>query len=271
MNWIYPLTIIIYSISLFAYFIDFLQHNRKVNRLAFWLLSVVWLLQTVFFIIRAIDLNRLPIITPFEGLFFYAWVVVTLSLIINRVFRVDFLVFFVNIIGFVMMSFSLFTPDGDVPESLASLLISELLIIHVSMILLSYAGLTLAFAFSALYVLEHQMLKRKKWGKRLLRLGALTKLDQYAFHSTMFAFPLFLIGIILGFVWASIQFGELPWFDAKVISSMIVMCGYAVYLYQRVVKMKRGYFMALLNVACFLLILINYFLPGSLSTFHLWD
>ncbi|WP_026104989.1 cytochrome C assembly family protein [Halalkalibacterium ligniniphilum] len=270
MNWIFPVTIVLYSLSVLGYFIDFLQNNRKVNRIAFWLLLIVWVLQTVFFIFRAMELNRIPIITPFEGLFFYAWIVVTLSLVINWYFRVAFLVFFTNVVGFVMMAFSLFTPDGDVPDSLSTLLISELLIIHVSVILLSYAAFTLAFAFSIMYVIQHQMLKRKAWGKRLLRFGSLSKLDMYASSATIIAFPLFLIGIILGFVWASIQFGELPWLDAKVISSLIVLSAYALYLYQRFVKLLRGYNMALLNIACFLLILINYFLSSNLSSFHLW-
>ncbi|PAM94428.1 cytochrome C assembly protein, partial [Flavobacterium sp. IR1] len=164
MNWIYPLTIVLYSLSVFGYFIDFLQQNRKVNRLAFWLLSIVWVLQTVYFVYRAFELNRLPLITPFEGLFFYAWVVVSLSLLINWYFRVDFLVFFTNVIGFSMMAFSLFVGDSGIPESLYTLLVSELLIIHIAIILLSYAAFTLSFAFSMISVIQHQMLKKKLWG-----------------------------------------------------------------------------------------------------------
>ncbi|WP_100405019.1 cytochrome C assembly family protein [Bacillus solitudinis] len=270
MNWIYPVTIILYSLSVFGYFIDFLQHNRKVNIMAFWLLSIVWVLQTVFFVIRAFELNRLPLITPFEGLFFYAWVVVTLSLLINWFFRVDFLVLFTNVVGFSMMAFSLFTPDGDIPNSLKVLLASELLIIHISIILLSYAAFTLSFAFSIMYVIQSKMLKQKVWGKRLLRFISLSKLDSYAFFTTTVGFPLLLIGIILGFVWASNQLGMLPWFDTKVISSLITLLVYAVYLYQRVVKLVRGYNIALLNIAAFLLVLINYFLSSNYSTFHLW-
>jgi HemX protein len=269
-NAIYLITIILYLFSVFGYFIDFLQHNRKVNRIAFWLLSIVWVLQTSFFILRMIEFNRLPLMTPFEGLFFYAWVLVTLSLIINWFFRVDFLVFFTNVVGFCMMAFSLFTPSGDIPHELSQLLISELLIIHVSLVLLSYAGFTLAFVFSMLYVMQHQMLKRKLWGKRLLRLGNLTKLDKFAFSTTMFTFPIFLFGILLGLLWAFIKFGEIPWIDTKVLGSFIVITVYAVYLYQRVVKLVRGYNMSLLNIAAFLLILINYFLSSAFSTFHLW-
>lgn len=269
-NTIYLITIILYCMSLLGYFIDFIQNNRKVNRMAFWLLSIVWVFQTIIFMARMIELNRLPIITPFEGLFFYGWVLVTLSLFINWYFRVDFLVLFTNIVGFIMMSFSMFTPTGDVPEQLEQLLISELLIIHVVFILLSYVLFTVAFAFSLLYVMQHHMLKQKRWGKRLLRFGSLSKLDKLAFVTTMIGFPILVIGIILGFVWASIKLGELPFTDAKVISSLIVLFIYGVYLYQRVVKLNRGYSIALLNIAAFLLVLINYFLSSSFSNFHLW-
>ncbi|MBP3949674.1 cytochrome C assembly family protein [Bacillus suaedae] len=270
MNWIYPITIVLYSFSVFGYFIDFLQNNRKVNRIAFWLLSIVWVLQTVFFIFRALELNRVPLLTPFEGLFFYAWIIVTISLAINWYFRVDFLVFFTNVIGFSMMTFSLFTPDGDVPKSLSNLLASELLVIHISMILLSYAAFTVAFACQLLYVLQHQMLKKKIWGKRLGRFGALSKLDGISFIAVIIAWPLLLIGLILGFVWAYSQLGEIILLDTKVISSLLVLAVYGVYLYQRVVKLIRGYNMALLAIAGFLILLINYFLSGQYSTFHIW-
>ena len=270
LNAFYLVIIILYCLSVLGYFIDFLQHNRKVNRVAFWLLSIVWVLQSSFFVLRTMEYNRLPVMTPFEGMFFYAWILVSLSLIINWFFRVDFLVFFTNVFGFVMMSFSVFTPVGDVPEELSQLLISELLIIHVFMVILSYAAFTLAFAFSLMYVIQHNMLKQKKWGKRLLRFGNLSKLDKLSFSMTMFSFPIFLLGIILGLIWAWIKLGELPWLDAKVISSLIILFVYGMYLYKRVVKLQRGYALALLNIAGFLLVLINYFLSSSFSKFHLW-
>ncbi|MCM3759750.1 cytochrome c biogenesis protein [Alkalihalobacillus oceani] len=270
MNWIYPVTIVLYSFSVLGYFIDFLQHNRKVNRLAFWLLSIVWVLQTSFFIIRALELNRVPLLTPFEGLFFYAWLVVTLSLVINWFFRVDFLVFFANVIGFSMMAFSLFTPDGDIPQSMKVLLASELLVIHISIILLSYAAFTLSFACQIMYVLQHQMLKRKAWGQRLFRFGGLTTLDTLSYRAIIIGWPLLFIGLILGFVWASTQQTYVPLLDSKVISSVLVLGIYGVYLYLRVVKFMRGYNMALLGVAGFLVLLINYFLSGQYSNFHLW-
>lgn len=270
-HWIYLVTIILYSLSVLGYFIDFIQNNRKANKIAFWLLSIVWLLQSAFFILRMVQLDRLPIITTFEGLFFYAWVIVTLSLVISRYFRVEWLVFFTNIVGFVMMAFSLFTPTSDIPDSLNQLLISELSILHITLILIAYGAFTISFVFSLMYVIQHNMLKKKLWGKRLIRFGNLSKLDKFAYVMTTIGFPVFFIGIILGFVWASIQFKQLPWLDAKVISSILILIVYGIYFYLRSVKLIRGYNIALLNIAGFLLVLINYFLSSNFSQFHIWQ
>ena len=55
----------------------------------------------VFLFFYMIKTGRFPVLTIFEGLYFYAWVLVTFSLVINRLLRVDFIVFFTNVIGFI--------------------------------------------------------------------------------------------------------------------------------------------------------------------------
>ncbi|UCZ52129.1 cytochrome c biogenesis protein [Bacillus shivajii] len=270
LNILYMLIIVFYSLSLLGYFIDFIQHNQKVNRIAFWLLSIVWVLQTLFFIVRTMEYGRIPLMTIFEGMFLYAWILVTFSLIIYRLKRVDFLIFFVNLVGFAVMTISVFAPAGDVSPKLNELLILELLVIHVTLLLLSYGTFTLSFAFSFLYFLQHHMLKRKKWGKRMGRIGNLSTLERFSFVFTVVGFPLMLLGLILGIVWAWVKFEMIPWLDLKVISSFIVLTVYGIYLFQRAVKQQRGYSLALLNIGAFLVLLINYFLSSAYSDFHLW-
>ncbi|OIJ18349.1 cytochrome C assembly protein [Anaerobacillus alkalidiazotrophicus] len=270
MNFIYIFTVILYCLSVIGYFIDFLQNNQKVNRISFWLLSIVWVLQTIFFVLRMLEYNRLPLMTSFEGLFFYAWIIVSVSLVINWFFKVDFFVFFTNIFGFAIMAFSVFIPTGDISPNLQELLIVELLFIHVTLILLAYGSFTFAFIFSIMYYYQHQMLKKKRWSKRLFRFGDLSKSEHLVFMFTVLGFPLLLMGVFLGLVWAALSLEQVPWFDAKIVTSVLVLFVYGYYLYQRVVKKIRGYSLVLLNIAGFLLVLINYFLSGSLSKFHLW-
>ncbi|WNF35946.1 cytochrome c biogenesis protein [Bacillaceae bacterium IKA-2] len=270
LNLLYIVTVLLYCLSVTGYFIDFLHKNQKVNRISFWLLSIVWVLQTIFFVLRMIEFNRLPIMTSFEGLFFYAWIIVSVSLVINWFFKVDLFVFFTNIFGFAIMAISVFVPTGDISQKLQALLISELLFIHVTLVLLAYGAFTFAFIFSIMYYYQHQMLKQKRWSKRLSRFGDLSKSEHLAFMFSVLGFPLLLMGVILGFVWASIALGYIPWFDSKIITSALVLIVYGYYLYSRVVKKNSGYSLVLLNIAGFLLILINYFLSGVLSNFHLW-
>jgi HemX protein len=270
MSWVYDLTIVIYALSVLLYFIDFLNNNRKANQLAFWLLSIVWVLQSIFFIQRILDTGRIPLLTIFEGLYFYAWVLITLSLIINRLVRVDFIVFFTNVLGFFIMSLHTFAPAQHESTLLAEQLVSELLFIHIAMAILSYGAFSISFVFSILYLLQYNLLKKKKWGKRLIRLGDLSKLDHMTNVLNMIGVPMLLLSLILGVLWAYIKLEHFQWYDLKVIGSFIVLMTYSYNLYLRVGRGLEGKTMATWNIAAFLVLLINFFLFGSLSRFHIW-
>lgn len=269
MGWLYELTVILYALSVLGYFIDFLQNNRKVNTIAFWLLSIVWILQSIYFVEELLKIGEFPILTLSRGLFFYAWVIVTLSLVINRFFRIDVFVFFANVLGFAIMSIFLFAPRGQ-SDILSRHLMSGLLIIHVTIAFLAYGAFTLSFIFSAMYFMEHHMLKEKKWNRRILRFGSLSQLETASFVCNMFGVPLLLISLILGMVWASIKLHMFYWLDAKVILSFLVIMVYGSFLYQKVAKGMHGLTLVFWNTAAFLFVLINYFLSESLTRFHFW-
>ncbi|MER3122470.1 cytochrome c biogenesis protein [Bacillus altitudinis] len=261
-------TILIYALSVLFYFIDFLQHNRKAGKMAFWLLSIVWLLQTVYMFYIMMETDRFPVLNVAEGLYFYTWVLVTLSLVLTKVLRVEFIVFFTNVIGFSMMAIHTFTPSDLHSAELTGKLTSELLVIHITMAILSYGAFSLSFAFSLLYLFQYRLLKKKKWGKWLLRIEDLSKLDHMAYVLNIIGVPMLLLSLILGIIWAYISYDTLYWTDAKVLGSFIMLFLYGLYLYIRLVRNMQGKIVARWNVASFLVLMINYFLLGSLSTFH---
>ncbi|WP_342473400.1 cytochrome c biogenesis protein [Bacillus sp. FSL W8-1141] len=261
-------TTLIYALSVLFYFIDFLQHNRKAGKMAFWLLSIVWLLQTVSMFYIMMETDRFPVLNVAEGLYFYTWVLVTLSLVLTKVLRVEFIVFFTNVIGFSMMAIHTFTPSDLHSAELTGKLTSELLVIHITMAILSYGAFSLSFAFSLLYLFQYRLLKKKKWGKWLLRIEDLSKLDHMAYVLNIIGVPMLLLSLILGIIWAYISYDTLYWTDAKVLGSFIMLFLYGFYLYIRLVRNMQGKIVARWNVASFLVLMINYFLLGSLSTFH---
>src|SRR3954470_14818975 len=265
------LTVVLYALSVLLYFIDFLQNNRRANRVAFWLLSFVWVSQTVMLFIYMLNIGRFPVLTLSEGLYFYAWVLITFSLVINRLLKVDFIVFFTNVIGFMIMVIHTFAPDQVVSGGVsAQQLVSELLFIHITAAILSYGAFSLSFVFSLLYLLQYNLLKQKKWGKRLWRITDLSKLEHLSYVLAVIGVPMLLIGVILGTQWAYLKLPNISWFDPKVIGSVCVLAVYCVYLYLRIRRGVAGKTLALWNIAAFLILLINFFLIGNISSFHIW-
>ncbi|MCQ6273499.1 cytochrome c biogenesis protein CcsA [Bacillus sp. V3B] len=267
---LHELTVVLYAVSVLLYFIDFLHHNRRANRTAFWLLSFVWVLQSVSLYAYMIHIGRFPVLTIFEGLYFYVWVLITLSLVVNYLLRVDFIVFFTNVIGFMFLVIHTFAPEQFESTVKAQQLMSELLLIHITVAILSYGAFSLAFVFSLLYLLQYNLLKQKKWGKRLWRITDLSKLEHMSYILTVIGVPMLLIGVILGTQWAYLKLPNISWLDPKVIGSVFVLAVYCVYLYLRLRRGLAGKTLALWNIAAFLILLINFFLIGNISSFHIW-
>ncbi|MCA0969909.1 cytochrome c biogenesis protein [Halobacillus litoralis] len=267
-KWVYELILLLYGLSIIGYFIDFVQTNRKANQIAFWLLSMVWGLQTFFLLTQILVEDNLPVMTVYDGLYFYTWILVTFSLIINRLFRVDFLVFFTNVVGFLVMLIHLTTRAQTSLQDQGVNLVNEMLIIHISLAILSYGFFTLSFIFSMMYLLQYRLLKRKKWNAKLFRLGDLTKLDHFSYIAVILGVPLLLIAIILGVTWGYVSPDVFYWYDSKTLGSFLVLIVYIIYLILRVVKGYQGRAISIFNSAAFLFLLINFFLFGSLSNFH---
>ncbi|WP_059171306.1 cytochrome c biogenesis protein CcsA [Bacillus sp. FJAT-27445] len=270
MTRLHELTVIIYALSVLLYFFDFIHHNRKANRVAFWLLAFVWVLQTAFLFFYMLKTGRFPVLTIMEGLYFYAWVLVSLSLGINRLLKMDFIVFFTNILGFIVMAIHIFAPLQYESHVIGEQLISELLLIHITMAILSYGAFSMSFVFSLLYLLQYDLLKRKKWGTRLVRIADLSRLEQLSYLHAVIGVPMLLLSLILGMQWAFLKVPDMPWYDMKVIGSFLLLTAYSIYLYLRIAKSMAGKSLALWNIASFLIVLINFFLFGKLSSFHFW-
>lgn len=267
-KWIYELMLFVFTISIIGYFIDFIKQNSRVNKLSFYLLSFVWLMQTGILLRQLIAEKTFPIMNLNDGLFFYAWLLVIISLIANYLFRVHFVVLFTNVFSFFILLLSLSTNATTVTHGQASEFIHEILIIHITLALMSYGFFTLSFIFALMYLLQYYLLKKKKGLKFIWRFNDLNKLDTYSFYTIGIGVPLLAIGLLFGVVWAYIADDPFYWFDVKTIGSMIVLFVYIIYLTLRLWKEYRGKPISRFNVGAFLFLLINFFLFGSLSEFH---
>ncbi|GEN82311.1 protein HemX [Sporosarcina luteola] len=262
--------IVLYAVSLVFYFIDYLNSNKIAHRSAFWILSVVYMMQSGFLIAQIIETQRFPILSLYEGIYFYAWLLISLSMILQVFSKVGFAVFFLNVIGFIFMTIHTFAPLQIEKSPVGESLISELLFIHITFAILSYAAFAMSLVFGILYLLVYKLLKKKKWTKQFGRLPSLHQSMTGMKVSIYTGIPLLFISLVLGTQWAFIALDDWVLSDIKIIGSFLVIILYSLLLFlQRNGKLKVNDF-AWANIFAFLFVIINFFLGSRLSQFHFW-
>lgn len=266
---LYELMVIIYAISLCLYFIDYLKKKISVRRAAFWFVSFAWILQTSFIALIIFEEKRFPILTLFEGIYFYGWLLTTISIILHCIARVDLPVVFMNILGFVFVTINFFHTNST-PNQVGETIVSEMLMIHISLSIVSYAMFTIAFVSSILYLILYRLLKNKKFSSLWSRLPNLSQTSSWMYHSTLVGVPLLFLSLILGLEWAWITMETVSLLDVKIVGSFVLTVIYmALILLHRSSKLM-GTSYAWANIYVYLVVVINFFLGNSLSNFHLW-
>ncbi|TFB24947.1 cytochrome C assembly protein [Filobacillus milosensis] len=265
---IYELIVILYGLSLIMYFYDFVKQDRKANKMAFWLLLMVWFLQTIFLFGEIYISGTLPILSLSEGLYFYAWLILLVSIVVNYFYKVDFLVFVINVVGFIIMVIFLVSHLTNSDTTFGVQFIGEMLFSHIILAFISYTLFTLSFAFSVLYLLQFNMLKKKKWGRTIKRLGRLGQLEELSYLLMIIAAPLLFISLVLGVIWAYTANDLFYWFDPKTVGSFIVFVIYSVILYRKATKRSVGKDLAYSNTLAFSILFLNYFFFNLISNFH---
>src|SRR5699024_6443516 len=97
-----------------------------------------------------------------EGIYIYGWILLTISLIMNRIFPVRFIVFFANLFAFCMFWLAIsLHPEYQVLEKGIQLQ-HEILIAHIAFTILVYGFLTLSFLLAIMYLVQYRLLKKKK-------------------------------------------------------------------------------------------------------------
>lgn len=266
---LYEVMVILYAIGIVFYFIDYLYKYVKARRIAFWFVSIAWVMQSIFFVLFIIETQRFPILTLFEGIYFYAWLLTTLSIVLHCIARVDMPVFFVNVLSFVFVTIHLFAPTEKV-QPLVDSLVSEMVVIHISFAIMSYAAFSLSFVFSMLYLILYRILKQKKAHPLWSRLPSLQQTSSWMSNSMLVGVPLLFISLILGLEWALMTLDKLSVFDIKIVGSFIITVIYLIILLLHRSGKLIGTSYAWIQIYAYLLTVVNFFLGNKMSNFHLW-
>ncbi|MBW4781796.1 c-type cytochrome biogenesis protein CcsB [Rhodococcus sp. NPDC078407] len=134
--------------------------------------------------------------------------------------------------------------------------------VHVSIVSLGSGVFLISGVASALFLIrmKHPEASGSRASRIVARLPSAQTLDIVAYKTTIFAFPLFGVGVILGAIWAEAAWGRFWGWDPKETVSFITWIVYASYLHARATSGWRNTRAAWINIAGFVAMLFNLFI-----------
>lgn len=257
--------LIIYILSIVCYFVDFIRKSYKVRTLGVYSLGIVWILQTISFSVFIIQTEKVPLNSIFDVFFTLTWIIITISLVLNLIKVLNFSVFFLNLIGLILMAMNTFQPKNYQTQIQQVAVINELLLVHIGLAVLSYAFFAVAFVNALLYIIQYRNLKEKNFDQNYFRIGSVGTLESIIFYSTLTGFIVLILSIILGAQWGVFAVGNKIFIDPKVILSSVITFLYGVYIFLRIKKWITQRNLVYFNIILFCLCMINLFFTAHFT------
>ncbi|MFD0713952.1 inner membrane protein YpjD [Paenibacillus sp. GCM10027626] len=268
-NWLYDATLYIYALSLLFYFSDFVDRNRRAKQIGTGLLIFVWIMQTVFLVHRILSHLDMTSFTLFEYLFIFSWLLVTISLVISRFFSIEFIVFFVNVVGFSVLALNLFGLGSG--ASLARWeIVKQLLYVHISLMICAYAVFTIGAIFSGMYLFLHSKLKSKRWTAAVRRLPSLELTGRYMSLCTLIGTPLLTLSLAVAITSILTEARYELLYDWKVLTSLLAWLLYIGTFLQRRWIDVPVWKTARWNLFSFTILILS-LVMNKASSFHSWS
>jgi cytochrome c-type biogenesis protein CcsB len=278
-------------ISLFAYWVTMAFPNIKIgNKIGFNSILFSNIFISIILAWRWIENGYFPLSNLYESLLFFTWGMTVITLILESTTSL-------NLVGAVVSPLSLFVigfatlslPDGmQKAAPLVPALKSNWLMMHVSIMMLSYSTLIIGSLLSIVFLFltkgKNITLKGNSIGnlnfqtsslelgddytKRITadnyngilgnKLSLLESLDNLSYRIIGLGFPLLTIGIISGAVWANEAWGSYWSWDPKETWALITWLVFAAYLHTRITKSWQGKGPAILASVGFIVVWICY-------------
>ena len=240
---------------------------------------LVNLLITLQLLFRWLISGHFPISNLYESLYFLTWGITMGQLLIEREYQSPIITSIAIPTELLTVAFACFVLPEDLKLSsnLVPALRSSWLVMHVSVVMLSYAALIIGSLLSAsvLFINKNEPLQIRSsstgiGGFRIsnkfplndlvghIEFSHSEELDTLSYRSILIGFVLLTLGLISGAVWANEAWGTWWSWDPKETWAFISWLFYAAYLHMRISKGWQGRRPALLATIGFLVVLVCY-------------
>jgi cytochrome c-type biogenesis protein CcsB len=253
--------------------------TKNINNIENIALLICNILLVSILIVRWIESNHFPLSNLYESLLFLSWSLLSFLLILQIKTKEFFLGTIITPIVLFINTFATFSLPIEMQKasSLVPALQSNWLMMHVTIMMLSYAALIcgslLAITFLVIkrttLSVEERLLQKlqpktiinvssfdipplvesssiknttakfeyESYNKKIILID---KLDNLSYRTLGIGFPLLTIGILSGAVWANETWGSYWSWDPKETWALITWIIYAIYLHSRIIKGWKG-------------------------------
>ena len=237
-----------YGEAAVGYF-GYVRHAGAPGRAAIWGVRFGWLAQTALLGVQAARENGFPWGTWAGSLNLFVWLVVTVYLGVRKPYR---------LLGLAVMPLAaallvVARAGGGTGVGTRSHYSNLFLVLHVGLVLIAFAGFTLAAALSAFYLWQERRLKRREVTILRRQAPSLATLDRLAARVVLFSLPALTLGIAVG---VARLLGNGDRIDALVAATVVTWLVWAAYLVLRATRGLSGRRAAYVALAGFALVIV---------------
>ncbi len=207
-------------------------------RVAAGLMLLALAVHTLSFAFRWITSGVSPVIGIHDALSFFAWVMAAAYLALQLKTKTRVLGAFISPVICLIMVVASVELGGTVgaPPALQGYLVT----LHVMLSVTGEALFAVASCAGLMYLIQDDMLKKKKGGSLIRFFPSLGDLDRINHICLVWGFPLLTLGILAGSLWARIVWGSHWQWDPKQVWTLLAWIFYGFLLHQRLVIGWQG-------------------------------
>ncbi len=261
------LAYLLYAAAFAVFLIGFFPQRPWMNRLGMIVAAVGLVAQTLGLIFRGVSAGHFPFVGLYESLVLVSWAIVLVWHVLESFTKIKAVGLYVMPVVLVLLTVALV--EYNPPTGLAPALRSDIVIVHVSVMLVAIGCLYVAGGAAIIYLIEETLLRRRKTGGVLGRLPSLAALDRLIYHATLLGLPFLTMGMAAGVIRAE-TFKVPHWpTDPMVLLSAATWCVYITLIGGRVRGDWSGRAVSWLAVTgLVLLLVIRFAAVPYLSGFH---
>ena len=194
---------------------------------------------TFHLLVRWVDSGHFPLSNLYESLLFLAWCLMILQVFVETSMKTLFLGVLTSPAVLCLIAFTDFSLPPELQKSspLVPALQSNWLVMHVTVMIASYAALLVGCLVAIAYLIFSSFLPKFSLKKEKFRttLKVVTLLDNVSYRTIGIGFCFLTLGILSGAVWANETWGNYWSWDPKETWAFITWLTFASYLHSRLI------------------------------------